>query len=49
MQAQLDGENAFTYGLLYARQGEAAGRHLAQLPGIARRAQRRSVRAWLSG
>jgi CHAD domain-containing protein len=48
LQARLDGENEFTYGLLHARQHEAASRELAALGRIARRAQRRSTRAWLS-
>jgi CHAD domain-containing protein len=47
MQAQLDGENAFTYGLLYAHQGQAAAEYLAQVPSVAGRANRSSTRAWL--
>jgi inorganic triphosphatase YgiF len=47
MRAFREGGNAFTYGLLHARQqvvGEAA---LADLPATAKRARRRKVRRWL--
>jgi CHAD domain-containing protein len=47
MLAYLDGENAFTYGLLHARQREAAQRHLAELPRARRRAGKRRLRDWL--
>ncbi|GAA5200479.1 CYTH and CHAD domain-containing protein [Rugosimonospora acidiphila] len=47
MRAHLDGENAFSYGLLCARQREAASRALDELPRTRRRATRRRVRRWL--
>ncbi len=47
MQAQLAGENGFTYGLLYAEQGSAARHELASLAKVAGRARRRSARRWL--
>jgi CHAD domain-containing protein len=37
MRAYLDGENTFTYGLLYARQDEAGRGALAQIPRLMRR------------
>jgi CHAD domain-containing protein len=47
MRAYQHGENAFSYGLLHARQ-EAAGRDsLNGLAGAARRARRGGVRRWL--
>jgi hypothetical protein len=49
MRAQLDGENAFTYGLLHARLHQADERSLStDLPGAQRRAQKRKVRRFLS-
>ncbi|GIH16309.1 hypothetical protein [Rugosimonospora africana] len=47
MRAYLDGENAFTYGLLYAAQRETAERAVADLPRIRHRAGRGKVRRWL--
>jgi CHAD domain-containing protein len=47
MLAYLDGENAFSYGLLHARQRAAAQRHLAELPRARRRAGKRRLRDWL--
>jgi CHAD domain-containing protein len=47
MRAHLDGENAFTYGLLHARQHEAGERHLARLADARGRAGRPRVRRWL--
>jgi CHAD domain-containing protein len=41
------GENAFTYGLLHARQHEAGADALRELPRAWRRASRRRVRRWL--
>jgi CHAD domain-containing protein len=46
MQAHLDGDNAFSYGMLYARQTAAAARELAGLDRARRRSRRPSVRAW---
>jgi CHAD domain-containing protein len=43
MRAYLDGENTFTYGLLYARQEEAGRAALAQIPRLMRR---RRYRRW---
>jgi CHAD domain-containing protein len=45
--AYADGENAFSYGLLHARQREAGELILAELPAARRRAGRRKVRRWL--
>jgi CHAD domain-containing protein len=47
MRAHLDGENAFTYGLLHARQHEAGERGLERLVDARRRAGRQKVRRWL--
>ncbi len=47
MRAHLDGDNAFSYGLLYARQTSAGDRELADLARARRRSRRRRVRAWL--
>jgi CHAD domain-containing protein len=47
MGAHLDGENAFSYGLLHARQHAAAARALADLPTARRRATRPKPRRWL--
>jgi CHAD domain-containing protein len=44
MRANLDGENAFTYGLLVARHQQAGADALAQLPRARRRAGRRRLR-----
>src|SRR5437763_360649 len=46
-QAQANGENAVTYGLLRERQREAAGRSLDDLPTARDKAGRRKVRRWL--
>jgi CHAD domain-containing protein len=47
VQAHLDGENAFTYGLLYAHQRQAAARTLEDLPVARARAADPHVRSWL--
>jgi CHAD domain-containing protein len=47
VRAHSDGDNAFTYGLLHARQAEHGRAALAELPGARRRASRRKVRRWL--
>jgi CHAD domain-containing protein len=47
MLAYLDGENAFSYGLLHARQRAAGQRRLAELERARRRAGKRRVRGWL--
>ncbi len=47
MRAHLDGDNAFTYGMLYARQTAAGERELTDLNRARRRARRRGGRAWL--
>jgi CHAD domain-containing protein len=47
VRAHLGGDNAFTYGLLHARQHDAAERQLAELRTAVKRAKRRSVRRWL--
>jgi hypothetical protein len=47
MRAHLEGDNAFSYGVLYARQIAAGARDLAGLERARRRARRRPVRAWL--
>jgi CHAD domain-containing protein len=46
-QAHLDGENAFTYGVLHAHQLQAGRRSLDDLPEARRRASRPAVRDWL--
>ena len=48
LRAFADGENAFTYGLLHARQAEHGRTALASLPRVRRRAARPKVRRWLS-
>lgn len=48
LRAYAAGENAFTYGLLHARQAEHGRLALAGLPRARRRATRRKVRRWLS-
>ncbi|MEV4517194.1 CYTH and CHAD domain-containing protein [Dactylosporangium sp. NPDC049525] len=48
LRAFADGENAFTYGLLHARQAEHGRIALAALPRARRRASRPKVRRWLS-
>jgi CHAD domain-containing protein len=48
MRAYLAGENSFTYGLLHARQAEAARREQAALPATAQRANRPRLRRWLA-
>ncbi|MET7418548.1 CYTH and CHAD domain-containing protein [Dactylosporangium sp. NPDC005555] len=48
LRAFADGENAFTYGLLHARQAEHGRAALASLPRARRRATRRKVRDWMS-
>jgi CHAD domain-containing protein len=47
-QADEQGENAFTYGVLRERQREAAEQTLADLPEARRKAGRNKVRRWLS-
>ena len=47
MRAHLDGDNAFSYGMLYARQTAAGARELDDLERARRRSRRRGVRAWL--
>jgi CHAD domain-containing protein len=47
MRAHLEGDNAFSYWVLYARQIAAGARELAGLERARRRARRRRVRAWL--
>ncbi|MDG6105667.1 CYTH and CHAD domain-containing protein [Dactylosporangium aurantiacum] len=47
MRAFAEGENAFTYGLLHARQAEHGRVALAGLPRARRRATRQKVRRWL--
>jgi hypothetical protein len=47
MRADADGENAFTYGLLHARQHEAGENALRGLAKARRRAGKRKVRRWL--
>jgi CHAD domain-containing protein len=47
MRANLDGDNAFGYGILYARQTSADATEFANLDRARRRAGRRGVRAWL--
>lgn len=48
MRAFREGGNAFTYGLLHARQQVAGEAALADLPPAAERARRRKVRRWLA-
>ncbi|GAB3825558.1 CHAD domain-containing protein [Dactylosporangium cerinum] len=48
LRAFAEGENAFTYGLLHARQAEHGRAALAALPRARRRAGRAKVRRWLS-
>ena len=47
LRAYRDGENAFTYGLLHARQRDAGEAVLAKLGRVRRRAARGRVRRWL--
>jgi CHAD domain-containing protein len=47
MRAHTDGENAFTYGLLHARQHEAGENVLRGLAKARRQAGKRKVRRWL--
>jgi CHAD domain-containing protein len=47
MRAYLQGENAFSYGLLHARQRAAGERRLAGVRRARRRAGKRRVRDWL--
>ena len=47
MRAHLDGDNAFSYGMLYARQTAAGDRELDGLDHARRRSRRRGVRVWL--
>jgi CHAD domain-containing protein len=47
VRAHLDGDNAFTYGLLHARQHESGERVLSGLDDARRRAARPKVRRWL--
>jgi CHAD domain-containing protein len=48
LRAFASGENAFTYGLLHARQAEHGRLALAALPKARRRASRPKVRRWMS-
>jgi hypothetical protein len=48
MRAFREGGNAFTYGLLHARQQAAGEAALAEVPSAAARARRRKVRRWLA-
>jgi len=48
IRAHADGENAFTYGLLHARQQHEGQRSRAAVGKARRRAGRRSVRRWLT-
>lgn len=48
MRAFREGGNAFTYGLLHARQQVAGETALADLPAAAKRARRKKVRGWLA-
>jgi CHAD domain-containing protein len=48
VRAYLDGDNAFTYGLLHARQRAAGERVLDRLPAVRRRAGKSKVRDWLA-
>jgi CHAD domain-containing protein len=47
MRAHLEGENAFTYGLLHGRQTEAGERCLRKVRRARRRATGRRLRGWL--
>lgn len=47
LQAFAEGENTFTYGVLHARQAEAAGHDLPAVIRARDRARRRKVRRWL--
>ncbi len=47
VRAHLDHENAFTYGLLHAREQAAAERVLEELPAVERAIRRRKTRRWL--
>jgi CHAD domain-containing protein len=47
MAAHLDGENAFSYGILAARRTAAAAGLLTRLPRARRRAREPGVRAWI--
>jgi CHAD domain-containing protein len=47
LAAHAAGENAFTYGLLYEREVEAATHAEADLPAAGKKAGRRKTRAWL--
>ncbi|MFD2078333.1 CHAD domain-containing protein [Actinopolymorpha cephalotaxi] len=47
VRAHLDHENAFTYGLLHAREQAAAERVLADLPAVERTIRRKKARRWL--
>ena len=47
VHAQRDGENAFTYGLLHARQHDTGERQLDALRAATKRARRRKLRRWL--
>jgi CHAD domain-containing protein len=48
LRAHGDGDNAFTYGMLLARQDEAARQQVRALPKAIRRATRPKVRRWLT-
>jgi CHAD domain-containing protein len=47
IRAHLDGDNAFTFGLLHARQHHAGEQQFAHLKTALRRTDRRKVRGWL--
>jgi len=47
MRAHLDGDNAFSYGMLYAQQIAAGAHELDDLDRARRRSRQRGVRAWL--
>jgi CHAD domain-containing protein len=47
MRAHIDGDNAFTYGLLHGRQRAAGERVLLDLPAATKASRRRKVRRWL--
>ncbi|SDR85228.1 CYTH and CHAD domain-containing protein [Actinopolymorpha singaporensis] len=47
VRAHLDHENAFTYGLLHAREQAAAERALEDLPAVEKAIRRKKARRWL--
>jgi CHAD domain-containing protein len=48
VRAHLSGDNAFTFGLMHARQRAAGDRVLDKLPAVRRRATKSKVREWLA-